>query len=131
MCAKHIALAFALFAAPAVITPVLVTPAFAHEPRKGPNGGPLVDAGAYHIEVLTSGTTLEVLVTDGNDKPVSAAGFKATAVMVVDGSTHRIALAPSADGTKLVGTAPVAMSTIKGAVLLTAPDGKTATGRLN
>jgi hypothetical protein len=131
MCVKHLALALALLAAPSVIIPVLVTPAFAHEPRKGPNGGPLVDAGAYHIEVLTSGATLEVLVSDGSDKPISAAGFKAMAIMVIDGSTHRIALSPSADGKKLVGTAPVAMSAIKGAVLLTAPDGKTATGRIN
>jgi hypothetical protein len=131
MCVKHLALALALLAAPSVIIPVLVTPAFAHEPRKGPNGGPLVDAGAYHIEVLTSGFVLEVLVSDAVDKPLPSAGFKAMAILVVDGRTHRIALAPSADGKKLVGTAPVAVTTIKGAVQLTAPDGKTATGRIN
>jgi hypothetical protein len=131
MCAKHLAFALALLAAPAVSLPVLTAPAHAHEPRKGPNGGELVDAGAYHIEVIGRGSALEVLVSDATDKPLSAAGFKAMAIMVIDGRTHRIALEPSPDGKKLVGAAPSPISTVKGAVQLTSPDGKTATGRIN
>jgi hypothetical protein len=128
---RHLALLLGLLVAPTLIPPLLTMPAFAHEQRKGPNGGPMVDAGAYHIELLASGTTLEILVSDGDDKPLPATGFKAMAIMVVDGGTHRIALSPSADGKKLVGKSPVAMLTIKGAVQLTVPDGKIATGRIN
>jgi hypothetical protein len=116
-----LALPLALFAAPAV----------AHEPRKGPNGGALVDAGNYHIEVIGNGTAIEILVSDATDKPLLANGFKALAIVVIDGKTHRVSLEPSADGKKLVGTAPAPISPVKGAVQLTDKDGKTTTGRIN
>lgn len=110
---------------------LLSLPALAHEPRKGPNGGALVDAGSYHIEVVGRGTAIEVLVTDATDKPVEATGFKALAIMVIDGKTQRIALEPTPDGKKLVGTAPAPVISVKGAVQLTDKDGKTSTGRVN
>ncbi len=72
-----------------------------------------------------------MLVSDAADKPLSASGFKALAIMVIDGKTQRIALQPSADGKKLTGTAPTPITTVKGAVQLTDPGGKTATGRIN
>ncbi len=118
-------------AAALMVALMAVAPAFAHEPRKGPNGGDLVDAGNYHIEVIGKGTALEVLVSDAADKPLSASGFKALAIMVIDGKTQRIALQPSPDGKKLTGTAPTPITTVKGAVQLTDPGGKTATGRIN
>jgi hypothetical protein len=118
---KILALTLAMFAAPA----------FAHEPRKGPNGGDLVDAGSYHIEVIGRGTVIEVLVSDATDKPVSATGFKALAIMVIDGKTQRITLSPTPDGKKLAGSAPAPLTSVKGAVQLTDKDGKTATGRIN
>lgn len=110
---------------------LLAVPALAHEPRKGPNGGALVDAGSYHVEVLAAGTTLDVFVSDGGDKPMPATGFKALAIMVIDGNTQRIQLEPTADGRKLTGSATAALTTVKGAVQLTDKDGKTATGRVN
>lgn len=110
---------------------LLATPAFAHEPRKGPNGGALVDAGAYHIEVIGTGTTLEILLSDGIDKPLPASGFKGLAIIVIDGKTQRVALEPAADGKKLVGTAPAPITAVKGAFQLTDKDGKTNTGRVN
>ncbi len=117
----------------AAFAAVLITsvPACAHEPRKGPNGGELVDAGSYHIEVIGKGTAIEVLVSDATDKPISASGFKALAIMVIDGKSQRIALEPTADGKKLTGTAPAPLSSVKGAVQLTDREGKTATGRIN
>jgi hypothetical protein len=115
----------------AIALTLLSASAFAHEPRKGPNGGALVDAGNYHIEVIGSGTTLDVLVSDAVDKPLAATGFKALAIIVVDGKTQRIQLAPTADGTKLTGTAQAVLTSVKGAVQLTDKDGKTATGRVN
>jgi hypothetical protein len=110
---------------------LLASTAFAHEPRKGPNGGHLVDAGAYHIEVVGNGTALDVFVSDALDKPLSATGFKALAIMVVEGKTQRIPLVPTTDGKTLSGVAPAAIKAVKGAVQLTDKDGKIATGRVN
>lgn len=102
--------------------------AAAHEPRKGPNGGALVDAGTrYHVEMIVKGTEEVILIlSDAKDQPVSAAGFKANAILVVGGKPHRFPLEP-AEGSRLVGKAPVAVPAgTKGAVQLTAPDGATS-----
>ncbi|MGL4635286.1 MAG: hypothetical protein ACRCWF_04840 [Beijerinckiaceae bacterium] len=112
---------------------VLIMPhaALAHEPRKGPNGGDLVDAGTYHVEVVAKGTALEVYVSDAVDKPLPATGFKALAIMVVDGKSQRITLEPVADGSKFSGTSPSPITRVRGAVQLTDKSGKTATGKVN
>lgn len=103
------------------------TATMAHEAAKGHNGGLRVDAGAYHTELLTDGTTqVTVFLSDVNDKPISAVGFKANAIFVVDGKPQRFALEP-ADGSKLIGIAPAPVKAgVKGAIQLTAPDGTTA-----
>lgn len=102
----------------------------AHEAAKGPNGGLRVDAGKYHTEILLDGTTtVAVFLSDADDKPIPAAGFNATAILIVDGKSLRFPLAP-ADGSRLVGTAPAPIKAgVKGVVQLTAPDGATAQGK--
>jgi hypothetical protein len=100
----------------------------AHEPRPGPNGGMRVDAGTrYHAELVATGTPeVALFLYDANDKPIPAAGFRGNAILVIDGKTQRFALQP-AEGSRMVGTAPVAVPKgVKGAVQLTAPDGTTA-----
>ena len=106
-------------------------PAVAHEAAKGRNGGWRVDAGKYHTELVVDGTTtVTIFVSDVDDKPLPAAGFKATAILVVDGRTQRFGLEP-AEGSKLVGTAPVPIkSGVKGVIQLTAPDGSIVQGKL-
>lgn len=102
--------------------------ASAHEPRKGPNGGILVDAGArYHVELIAKGgDEVVVVLSDINDKPVPSAGFKANAILIVGGKTQRFALEP-AEASRLIGKAPVAIPAgTKGAIQLTTPDGATA-----
>lgn len=101
-------------------------PALAHEPTKGPNGGLQVDAGTWHAELVANGTTtVTIFLADADGKAIPAAGFKANAIFVVDGKPQRFAL-EAADGSKLVGTAPVGVPAgVKGAVQFTAPDGKT------
>lgn len=101
--------------------------ASAHEPRKGPNGGALVDAGKGHVELIANGSPdVTVLLSDINDKPIPAAGYKANAILIVAGKTRRFALEPS-EGSKLVGKAPVAVPAgVKGAIQITAPDGATS-----
>jgi hypothetical protein len=101
-------------------------PAIAHEPTKGPNGGLQVDAGIWHAELIANGTpTVTIHLADADGKAIPAAGFKANAIFVVDGKPQRFAL-EAVEGSKLVGNAPVAVPAgVKGAVQLTAPDGKT------
>lgn len=121
---KRLALAVAMVAA-------LSGTAFAHDPRPGPNGGVKVDAGARHHAELVANGTPQVLVFlfDANDTPVAAAGWRANAILVVDGRSQRFALRP-AEGNRLVGTAPVAVPAgVKGAVQITGPDGATAQAR--
>ena len=111
-----------------VLLPCLAS---AHDPRPGPNGGLKVDAGArYHAELVVRGVPEVVLfLYDADDRPVPAAGFKANAILVVDGRTHRFPLQPG-QGSQLTGTAPVPLPAgVKGAVQLIAPDGATAQAR--
>jgi hypothetical protein len=109
-----------------VIAAVLVSAtAFAHGPDKGANGGPQVDAGDYHVEMIAKGTQLAVYLRDDKDKPIDAAGFKATGIFVVAGKPQRIELKPES-ANKLVGTSSVALpATLKGVVQITLPAGKT------
>lgn len=110
---------------------LLARPLAAHEPRLGPNGGALVDAGAYHVELAMRGTTVELFVSDSADKPLPAAGFKAIAVLVIEGAPQRVVLQP-VTGNRLSGQAAIAaVGPPKGVVLLTGPDGKTAQARVN
>ncbi len=118
---RHIALG--LFAAV-----LATTSAFGHE-AKGPNGGRIVDAGDYHVELVASGSNVEVYVTDAGDKPVATDNFKALAILTVGGKSQRIELT-SAGKNKLQGPAagPIAGNP-KGVVQLTLPDGKKAQGQ--
>lgn len=105
--------------------------AHAHEPRQGPNGGILVDAGAHHVELVANHTSVEVYLSDAADAPVSSDGFKGTAILLVGGKPQRISLEP-AGGSLLAGTAAAAVaSPVKGAVMLTGPDEATSQATFN
>ena len=117
----------ALMLASAVAMPM---PLAAHGPTKGLNGGPRVDVGIYHTELLVDGTTtVAVFLSDVDDKPIAAAGFKATAILVVGGKPVQVDLGPVGTS-KLAGTAPSPVKPgVKGVVRLTAPDGSTSQGK--
>lgn len=108
----------------------VAAPLSAHEAAKGRNGGLRVDAGEYHTELLVDGSTsVIVFLSDADDKPIPAAGFKATAILIIDGKSQRIELTP-AEASRLVGTAPSQVKPgVKGVVQLTAPDGATTQGK--
>ena len=110
---------------------LLSGPALAHEPTKGVNGGMVVDAGAYHVELVARDAEVSLFVSDGAYKPVPAAGFKAVAILLFGGKSHRVELTP-ADGSRRAGKATVALpANPKGAVQLSLPDGKTVQARFN
>lgn len=99
----------------------------AHE-TDGPNGGRIVDAGNLHVELVAKGRSVDVFVTDANDKPVSVEGYKGTAILIIDGKPQRIPLAPSA-ANRLTGAAIVNVpSAPKGAVQLQLPGGASVQG---
>lgn len=107
---------------------LFVSPAFAHE-TTGPNGGKVVDAGSYHVELVAKGRNVDVFLTDAADKAVPAAGFKGTAILVVDGKPQRLVLAP-ADGNRLSGAAAVDLPNApKGAVQIQPPGGAMVQGK--
>ena len=102
--------------------------AYAHDNHKhgskGPNGGVLAEAGEYHVELLTRGSTIEVHVLDHDNKPVQTTGYKGLAILSVQGKSQRITLEPNAQS-QLVGKAEAALpSAVKGVVRLTPANGK-------
>lgn len=116
---KHLYVALACF---------IASPALAHE-ATGPNGGKLVDAGSYHVELVAKGRVVDVYLTDSADKPLPAAGFKGTAILVADGKPQRLVLAP-ADGNRLTGAASVDLPpSPKGAVQIQPPGGAMVQGK--
>src|SRR3977135_3800408 len=103
-------------------------PAAPHEVSKGPNGGGVVEAGPYHVELVVETKAVAVYLSDAKEKPVPAPGFKGLAILTVSGKAQRIELAPQDN--RLGGASPVAIpADAKGVVQLTGPDGKTAQGR--
>lgn len=105
-------------------------PAYAHEP-KASHGGRLAEAGPYHVELVAKDKAIEIFLIGENDKLVDPKGFKGVAIFTVGGKAERITLNPS-EKKALSGTAATALpANPKGAVQLTAPDGKTATARFD
>jgi hypothetical protein len=111
---------------------LMVAPsAFAHDVAKGPHGGPIAEAGDYHVELVARENFVEVFLTDASDKPVSPVGFKGVAILVISGKSSRVALEPTADARlsgKAAGTLPAGL---KGVVQITAPGGKTAQAKFH
>ncbi len=76
----------------------------AHELAKGPNGGPVVDSGGHHVEMVANGTELVLFLSDHDDRPLTSGGTKNPRAVVQDaGKTQTVALQPAAPN-KLVGT---------------------------
>ncbi len=107
---------------------IAALPATAHEISKGPNGGRVVEAGPYHVELVVETKAVMVYVSDAKEKPIPAAGFKGLAILTIGGKAQRIELTPADN--RLAGASPVAVpADVNGVVQLTGPDGKTAQGR--
>jgi len=103
-------------------------PTFAHQP-KPLHGGRLVNAGPYHVELVAKDTAIEIFLLGHDDKPIDAKGFKGVAIFNLGGKAERIPLAP-AEKNSMSGTAATALPAApKGAIQITAPDGKTTTAK--
>ena len=105
-------------------------PVWAHEVKNGPNGGRVAEAGDYHVELVAKDKSIDVFVTDHNDKTISPTGYKGLAILVVDGKSQRIVLTPETN--KLSGQATGSVrGQPRGVVQITPPGGKTAQAKFN
>lgn len=113
-----------------IIAALLMLSGFAHAHEGvGPNGGKLIEAGNLHMELVSKGRSIDVFVTDANDKPLAVDGYKGAAVLVIDGKPQRIQLAP-AEANRMTGAAAIDVPTNpRGAVQLQLPAGGSAQGR--
>jgi len=112
------------------LQPAFFEPALAHE-AKGPNGGAMVDAGAFHVELTVKGQTVDVFVTDASEKPVTIDGAKGTAILIVNGKPARVTLT-AVSGNRLSGTATASLpATPKGAVQIQLPNGTSLQGKFH
>lgn len=108
---------------------VLAAPAYAHAPKVGVNGGPQTNAGAFHMEMVVKDKTLAVFLRDHGDKAVATEGFSGTAILVIEGKSERISLAPGGDN-RLSGTSTVPLPAEPiGVVRVTLPSGGTVQGQ--
>lgn len=76
----------------------------AHGPLRGPNGGQMQDIGSYHGELLAQEGRLIFFLFDTNDRPISATGATATAIVLAGGRQQTVSFAPRPDGAALVAS---------------------------
>ncbi len=108
---------------------ILAAPAYAHD-MPGNHGGVVADVGTMHVELVANVKALELYLTDHSNKAVAADKFKATAVLVVEGKVHRIALTP-AGGNRLTGNASIPLpARPKGAIQIQTETGASLQGKL-
>ena len=108
-----------------LLTLMLATPAAAHEPDTGPNGGARMDAGPYRIELVPAGTVVTVHITLDDDSAVDTAAMTGTAILLIDGKPARVALVPAAPGTLAADIGKAVPTEVKGAVQILGADGIT------
>ena len=104
---------------------MLASPAVAHEPGIGPNGGMRVDAGPYRVELVPNGTMVTVHITMDDDSAVNTATMSGMAILLIDGKPVRVPLAPAEPGTLSADTGVAVPSEVKGAVQIIGADGVT------
>lgn len=102
----------------------------AHNP-KARYGGQIAHAGSYHVELVTKGTAVEAFLIGHDDKPIQADGYKGVAILVADGKSQRVPLAP-ADGNRLKGDAAADLPrNARTVIQITSPAGVTVNARFN
>ena len=108
-----LAAALALGALAVTLAPL---PAAAHTDemlagRKGPNGGDLKVAGAYHVEFVVKGRDVRLYLYDHADAPADASKSSASAQLLVGKERMSVELKPTAKPlNELAGSAPNALS---------------------
>jgi hypothetical protein len=119
---------FWLLAAMVILT---VSQAMAQTSWSGPNGGIMVDAGGFHVELLVKNTEYRVNVFDHVDKPIPVAAATAVATVMVGDDKEKLSLQPVSANT-FSGTGTMKRSgAAKVLILLKVPDQATAIARFD
>jgi nitrogen fixation protein FixH len=106
----------------------LTSQAFAQS-WKGPNGGQMVDAGGFHVELIVRNAEYRVNVFDHVDNPVAVAQATAIATVMAGEDKEKVTLQPVA-ANALAGKGTMKVSgAVKVLVLLRVPDQATAMAR--
>jgi len=80
------------------LTPIAGHAADKHDhAKRGANGGELVDAGTYHLELVVKGQELSLYVLDDKNGKVAVKEGKATATVMSGSSKATITLTPAGD----------------------------------
>ncbi|MDP1702708.1 MAG: hypothetical protein Q8L53_17360 [Aestuariivirga sp.] len=81
------------------VLPLLPTASARADVGVGINGGILADAGAYHVEFIggAADAVMMFAVSDERQKPFSAGGISAYAIVAQNGQETRLRLLPEAD----------------------------------
>lgn len=75
-----------------------VSPTFAEEYEKGPNGGLMLDVAGIDAELLTSGNTVTINVFEAfKPNPVSTKGYVAAVLIVSGANREPLTLTPSGE----------------------------------
>jgi len=64
---------------------------------KGPNGGTMEDVAGVHAELITSGSTVTFNVLDEDSKPIKAAGYSGSVLIVSGSERETVQLAQAGD----------------------------------
>jgi hypothetical protein len=124
-------LLFRLFWSVAAMVALLGPHAWAQNSWSGPNGGIMVDAGGFHVELLVKNTEYRVNVFDHVDKPILVASATAVATVMVGDDKEKLSLQPVAANT-FSGTGTMKRSgAAKVLILLKVPDQATAIARFD
>jgi hypothetical protein len=110
---------------------LVASQAIAQTSWSGPNGGIMVDAGGFHVELLVKNTEYRVNVFDHVDKPILVAQATAVATVMVGDDKEKLSLQPVAANT-FSGTGTMKRSgAAKVLILLKVPDQATAIARFD
>jgi len=103
--------------------------AFAQTSWTGPNGGQMVDAAGFHVELVVQNNEYRVNVYDHVDKPVAVAQATATATVMVGDDKEKVTMQPVAANTLSGSGSMKRTAGTKVLVLLRVPDQATAMAR--
>ncbi len=97
----------------------------------GPNGGQMIDAGAFHVELVVKGGDLRVHVFDHVDAPVAVAKATAVVTVMVGEAQEKVTLKPTGGNTLSGNIVMKRSGPAKVLVLLRVPDQAMAMARFD
>lgn len=111
----------------ATLALIAAAPALADHPPVAHQGGRLAEAHGHRMELITTGSSFEVLLKDEHDRPMPAQGFGGKAIVLAPSGKAEVPLRP--DGDKLTGPLPAGAELAAAVVSLRAGDGHVMNAR--